>query len=575
MRLGLRILAGTAVSLFYGFTPQAQEHASHGGGFHTPLSPPPLLHNIGSSEIKITTRSAAAQRYFNQGLRLLHCFWDFEAYRAFREAARLDESAAMAHWGIYMALGQNAGEMSAARKEALARAMTLAPAASEVEQMYIRAAAASDKDGRAAYIREIELLIDRYPQEVDAQLFLARTLSAAPGSYDPEGRPRDGKVYGQMILQGLLAKYPHNAAVHHYWIHAVENGPDPGRALESAAKLPRLAPNSGHMVHMAGHIYYRLGDFVKARAAFEHAERVDAAYMSEQNISAVDNWNYVHNLDYLIGNCAEDGRYQDGLRRARQLAAVSVEASRRMANGLGYIQYGGYTAEARLHFRYGRWKEAAQSLDALLQRNAGESALVRGYFRALLSYALGRAAVQAGNPPQAEAHLAELGSVIATLAREKAQLSSDWYFGHARRIIEVAELDLRGALLGAQGRPAEAIAVLQDGVRKDRELGYWEPPHYARPVLETLADVYLAAGDTQSAIATYEKVLRLRPNSGHALLGIARAHARAGRLPEARAAYAGFLEAWKNADPTLDALREARDQTRANRPAAEKRNSSF
>ena len=38
----------------------------------------------------ITTSSPEAQRYFDQGLNLLHCFWDFEAYRSFREAARLD-----------------------------------------------------------------------------------------------------------------------------------------------------------------------------------------------------------------------------------------------------------------------------------------------------------------------------------------------------------------------------------------------------------------------------------------------------------------------------------------------------
>ena len=62
------------------------------------LPPPPLMTGTGDASLKITTRSEQAQAYFNQGLRLLHCFWDFEAYRAFKEAARLDPSAAMAYW---------------------------------------------------------------------------------------------------------------------------------------------------------------------------------------------------------------------------------------------------------------------------------------------------------------------------------------------------------------------------------------------------------------------------------------------------------------------------------------------
>lgn len=61
------------------------------------LPSPPLMQGIGDASLKITTSSDAAQAYFNQGLRLLHCFWDFEAYRAFKEAARQDPSAAMAY----------------------------------------------------------------------------------------------------------------------------------------------------------------------------------------------------------------------------------------------------------------------------------------------------------------------------------------------------------------------------------------------------------------------------------------------------------------------------------------------
>ena len=56
----------------------------------------PLFENLGTLHHPITTRSKEAQRYFDQGLRLVYAFNHEEAIRAFEEAARLDPSAAMA-----------------------------------------------------------------------------------------------------------------------------------------------------------------------------------------------------------------------------------------------------------------------------------------------------------------------------------------------------------------------------------------------------------------------------------------------------------------------------------------------
>ena len=47
----------------------------------TPMPAPKLMTGIGTSPLKITTKSREAQAYFSQGMELLHCFWDFEAYR--------------------------------------------------------------------------------------------------------------------------------------------------------------------------------------------------------------------------------------------------------------------------------------------------------------------------------------------------------------------------------------------------------------------------------------------------------------------------------------------------------------
>ena len=64
-----------------------------------------LYDDLGTLEHPITTDSSEAQAYFNQGLRLGFGFWWEEAARSYKEATRLDPDAAMAYWGVALALG--------------------------------------------------------------------------------------------------------------------------------------------------------------------------------------------------------------------------------------------------------------------------------------------------------------------------------------------------------------------------------------------------------------------------------------------------------------------------------------
>ena len=57
----------------------------------------PRLRNV--QTFKVSTKSKQAQLFVNQGLNLAYGLNHAEAGRAFREAARLDPSCAMAYWG--------------------------------------------------------------------------------------------------------------------------------------------------------------------------------------------------------------------------------------------------------------------------------------------------------------------------------------------------------------------------------------------------------------------------------------------------------------------------------------------
>src|SRR5215207_2978205 len=62
-------------------TPSATKEASR---------PAFLFAGAGRVHMPITTRSEEAQKFFDQGLALLHSFWGYEADRSFARAAELD-----------------------------------------------------------------------------------------------------------------------------------------------------------------------------------------------------------------------------------------------------------------------------------------------------------------------------------------------------------------------------------------------------------------------------------------------------------------------------------------------------
>lgn len=519
------------------------------------LPPPERIEGIGQAHIPITTKSPQAQQWFDQGLALLHCFWHYESERSFEEAVRLDPDCAMCHWGLAQA-ADNEGDRDAAKAE-LARAKELAPKVSDREQRYIRASTEQQEkkgdEATQAFIKEMEALEERYPDDLQAKLFLAGSLG---GGFDSKGDPRPGTLYGQSLLRNLLRDYPDNAAVNHYWIHAVEGSDHPEWALESAEKLGKLAPASGHVVHMPGHIFYRVGDYEKARTVFLEAARVDLDYMAKQHVSVSNDWNYSHNMSYLIADCAEAGRYKEGIEHATELQGISDDPDQSSNPGFYILQIG--SSAARLAIRYGAWDQAIREPMNFGVPDARLSVAARGYREGLVHYARGMKAAEAGELSEAGHDSEALEALLWRLSRET--IEEDRAKGIRDRVVkilETASLDLRGNLAAYAKDYGEATRLLNQAADRERDIGYAEPPTYARPEQESLGHALIRAGKYSDAREAFQKELHERPKSGFALYGIALAWDREGNKGEASKAYREFLEAWKNADRDLPQVRAA------------------
>jgi tetratricopeptide (TPR) repeat protein len=523
----------------------------------TEMSAPPRVTGIGDSHLEITTKSAKAQAYFDQGFNLLHCFWDFEAYRAFKEAARLDPNAAMAYWGIAEAVA-NYPAMEDIKKTALEKAQALMEKASDHEQYYLRAQQAQqdEDDGPADYRAEMEALIDKYPGDIDAKLFLA--IHSDYGYANENGRPEDDTIYARMLVQEVLATHPNSAAAHHYRIHILEASTHPEDALADADALGKLAPGSGHMVHMPGHIYYRLGDYDRARQAFLDSMNVDSDYMQREKVSTLDDWNYAHNLSYLIASDAESGRLKEALDVAARLEKLPAQPFLAKGSANHVITIGGATA--RLNIRYGNWQAVVDHPIDLGLDPADAGAAAVAYRDGILAYAKGMLALSRKDLDGAARQSDALDAISWRLHAEKDKEEKEPE--NVLNLLEMVSLDLRGNLRSFEGKHDEAIELLEKAMNKEKDVGYGEPPRYARPELESLGSAYLRAGKWGEARKAFQNEMLTRPASGHALYGIAESYELAGDRKSAARAYAEFLAVWKNADPDLPMMEHAKSASR-------------
>ena len=476
------------------------------------LPAPKLMAGIGGSKMKIETKSQKTQAYFNQGLSMLHDFWDFEAYRAFKEAIRNDSTAIMPYWGLLQTPGPDEDSVYKSNKElAVKQLKKLVGKANEHEKLYAELSLLSDSLKEKAYPeidKKYELIIHKFPDDIDAKLFLA--LNKMSG-FDTEMKPKDGQLYSEFLLKDVQRAEPNNHAYHHYWIHLMEHC-CPEQALKSADILTSLAPASGHIVHMPGHIYNRVGNYKTAHDAFVASVKTDSAYMKNEGIEEVDNWNYIHNINYLINNCVHDGRLAEGLYYAERLKNMPVNKHRKkIYDGTFFNQ--GLLAPAKMQMAFGNWDKAAAQFEKVVDKDTVFSYTNMEYKNGLYLFVKGMDALAKNNVTEAEKYSNSLDALLWRNAKQTGKDSTlnEWY----QNTVNTASLELQGCIASYNGKYDAAVKLLEKAHKNEIDLGYGEPPLYARPVAISIAAAQLKAEKYDKAIETYNSLLKRFPKSAY------------------------------------------------------------
>jgi tetratricopeptide (TPR) repeat protein len=516
---------------------------------------PPLLDNLGDYHRAITIASPEAQRYFDQGLRLLFAFSLQEAQRSFEEAARLDPACASCSWGVAMSLGPHINvpamaDRTQAAHRAAEKALELAPRASPVERALAEAVAKrssdpppADKPGQAAldlaYADAMREVARRFPEDVDAAaLFAEALMDVHPWDYwTAGGAPQPWTEEILAALEGVLRRRPDHPGANHYYIHAVEASPHPERAVAAAERLSRLMPGATHLVHMPSHVYARVGRWADASEANRRAIAADKAFVERFHPEGFYLMYAAHNHQFLWSTALMEGRAAEALQQAREaVAMVPIEMLRAMPGFDGTLEYPIWTL-----VRIGRFAEA-------LREPPPPADLA--YATAMWHAARGIACAASGKPAEAEGERALVSAALLSVPVDAPQ-----GFNTSRSLLEIALPLVEGELAAARGQRTAAVKKLRAAVAAEDALRYDEPSDWYFPLRPRLGVLLLAAGSAAEAQAVCEEDLRRHPENGWALAVLAESLGRQGKAAEARQVERRLAKAWAAADLEPAAIR--------------------
>ncbi|HEX7794963.1 MAG TPA: hypothetical protein VF456_11460 [Vicinamibacterales bacterium] len=526
-----------------------------------PASFAPELSGLGTLEYQVTTSVPPAQRFFNQGLRLLYAFNHAEAARAFREASRLDPGLAMAYWGEAMALGPTINapmtvENARLAYQAIQQARAAADSASDRERRLIdalaqRYAANPSGDRRrldSAYAAAMTQLAQRYPDDPEIQTLYADAVmnTTAWDYWQKNGAPKPEIAGVIAALERTIAQQPNHVGANHYYIHVMEASPSPERAEASADRLGSLMPAAGHIVHMPAHIYIRVGRYADAAEANVRAIAADEDYLAQTQAQGLYPVSYYpHNLHFLWAAATLEGRSE-----------VAIDAARRVAEKVPHHHAGAlpWTADYPVtpllaYARFGRWQEILT-----VPSPPADQPYAAGIWR----YARGLAFVANDRLDRAESELDELRRVMThraftTTLKDLPLLTN----------LQIASRIVAGELAQRQGRSPDAIQLLEEAVAIEDGIPYNEPPVWHQPPRQVLGALLLEADRAPDAERVYREDLERFRENGWSLFGLARSLEAQGRASEAAATDRRFDKAWQRSDIALTSSRVLRTATPA------------
>ena len=470
------------------------------------------------------------QPRFDASLAALHSFWYGQALKEFTAITEAKPDCAMAYWGIAMSVWNQiwAPPTPANLKkgsDAMTQALALG-AKTPRERDYLDALAAFYTDHEkldhrtraAAYMRKMEEVAQRYPDDREARIFYALSLLATADALD---KTYKNQLKAGEILEQIFAEKPQHPGPSHYLIHAYDYPALVDRALAAAQNYAICVTVVPHAIHMPSHTYVLLGRWKDTITANDAAETAEADRGTPED--------RIHALDYLVYahlQLAQDAKAKEALDLALKIENDLV--ARKHDSGLRARPFGLAAMEAR-------W--ALERLDWATAANLPSRPSRYPYAESVPHFARAVGLARSGRPEQASSDLERLATLQKTLTDAK-----NLYWARQVSIqLKVASAWVDRAL----DRNAEAVALMQEAANAEETSETHDtlsPGPIGMTAHEALGLLLLELGRPSEAFDAFEASLRSSKNRLRSYAGAAAAAAAVGNTAAARSYYTKLVE---------------------------------
>lgn len=483
----------------------------------------------------VTSTSPEAYRLYLAGVEAYHKFYYPEASDKFCDALKLDSTLAMAYYFL----------SKLSDPKLLEKAILYIDRAGNREKYYIRADAASQNGDRAGAMAELKDLISHYPDEKEAYFNLGLYVAG------------DGNLNEAITLYCKAIEIdPLYAKAYNQLAYTYDKAGDFEKALWAINKYAELAPDEANPYDSRGEIYWRNGNLDSAIESYRKAlaikpdfatslENLGRMYIFTGSYKQADSCLEALGITnpqllsssrfYRAAVPAYQGKFAQALTAVD--AAIAADSAESSTKDWRMYALSKYFLKTLLHLERNEHDRAAAALDLIMTDSSELKG--RDYISATNLYI--RLLASSGREDEARAKAEILKS---RLEKKEASLDAYWI--------------ALGLWEYFSGRPSQALANLSRAKLdlSDVEIQYW----WAR--------VCLDAGRLEDAIAILEP-LRSNYTSPSAYFGMTRvrvhyylglAYERSRWFDKAAEQYQIFLKIWKNADPGIPEVNDARSR---------------
>lgn len=396
-----------------------------------------------------------------------------------------------------------------------------------------------------AFIEAAEANYANHPNDLEAAFLVPHgiMMSTPWDYYDPEdGSALPGVERALTVMEAGMEQDVGHPGLTHLHIHLLEASFEPARAQDSADRLEALTPMAGHMVHMPGHIYMRVGRYNDAITTNQRSLAADDAVTEAWGDRPLPRTGTYFLSATNHGGHATMFIHWAGILQGNSERALDVSAPMAaMANPENLMRGAG------LRNVVGHWmtlKAFGQFDELLAQENPAPD---QPYLSGMLNYMHGSAYLRQGDIAAAQAEFEAMQQTrnndVLDTQRASVNTASD--------MLAIASHALAGEIASAQGDYESAVQSFRQAVALQDALRYMEPPDWLQSMRLFLGQAHLDAGDYNQAVNVFERDLVLLQENGWALYGLTEALEGLGETEEADLARERLLLAWQDADVTL------------------------